>query len=322
MRTGSRGHRGTSTPPARGRRRPVRRLLPAPDSGPRRCASTWRRCAPLRAGTGDRSAQSHADLHDGAHFHRAVSLEDRTSLRELHRLSEVAGLDQRVPTHDVLGLRKGPVGHALLPALHQLSGALERLPLVLDMALLAELLQPGHPFLHRLLHPFGGSVGLAPAIEKQEFAHRRSSFLRYVTCSRLVLVVVPNPSLGALTFLLPAERGEIEEIVRVEGEIEAALVRGVRVEHLIAFAKEDAQARQLPFREPDLPAREQVLRGGVVVLVLALLRVEGDPEVVVEVVAERGEPREVPSHALPERLDLLKGRAGDGREGRVARAQV
>src|SRR5262249_57778508 len=140
---------------------------------------------------------------------------------------------------------------------------------------------------------------------------------RYVTCSRLVLVVVPNPSLGALTFLLPAERGEIEEIVRVEGEIEAALVRGVRVEHLIAFAKEDAQARQLPFREPDLPAREQVLRIGVVVLVPAPLGVDSHPEVVVEIAVEGGEPWEIPSHSLPERLDLLKRRARDGREGRV-----
>src|SRR5262249_30638716 len=156
------GPRGTSTPPAHGRRRPVGRLLPAPDSAPRRCASTWRRCAPLRAGRDDRSARSHADLHDGAYFHRAVRLEDRTSLRELHGLSEIAGLDQRVPTHDVLGLGEGAVRHTLLPALHQFPVALERLSLVPDMALLAELLQPGHPFLHRLLHPFGGSPGLAP----------------------------------------------------------------------------------------------------------------------------------------------------------------
>src|SRR5580765_1975844 len=176
MRTGSPGRRETSTPPTRGRRRPARRLPPARGSGPRRCASAWRRGAPLRAGRDARSARSHLDLHDGTHFDHSVYLEDRTPLRQLHRLREIARLDQRVSADDVLRLEEGAVRHDLLPALHELAGTLERLALVLDMALLAELLQPAHPFLHRLLHALGGPVRLPTAIEKQELAHRSSSF--------------------------------------------------------------------------------------------------------------------------------------------------
>lgn len=62
--------------------------------------------------------------------------------------------------------------------------------------------------------------------------------------------MVANPPLYAVPFLLPAERGQVEEIVGVEREIEAALVGRVRVKHIVAFTKEDSQAWQLTLLGP------------------------------------------------------------------------
>src|SRR5215831_12993136 len=90
--------------------------------------------------------------------------------------------------------------------------------------------------------------------------------------SRFVPVMVPNPSLRSLAFLLPPERCEVEEIVRVQGEIETALIRRVRVEQLTAAAKEDAEPGQFTLRKPYLPRGEKALRIGIVVFVLGSFR--------------------------------------------------
>src|SRR2546425_8108604 len=121
----------------------------------RRCASAWRRSAPLLAGTDARAAPSHVRLQDRADFHHASPLQDGTTQRELRGLREVLRLDQGVAAHDVLGFRVRPVGDGPLLALDELAGALQRVPAVLDMALVGKLLHPGHPGLHALLHLLG-----------------------------------------------------------------------------------------------------------------------------------------------------------------------
>src|SRR5215475_3429941 len=131
-----------------GRRRPARRLLPVPDYASQRYAPVWRPFARLRGGIDARSVPSHIQLHDRSHFNAPVDLQDWTALREFHRLLQVAGLDECVTADNVLGFGKGSIRHGLLLALHQLAGALERLSLVLNVSLLAELLEPCHPLLH------------------------------------------------------------------------------------------------------------------------------------------------------------------------------
>src|SRR5262249_50583268 len=115
------------------------------------------------------------------YFHCTVVFQDRAALRELYGLRQIARFDHRVATHDVLGFGKRPVGDGLLPALHQLARALERLALVLDVTLLLEILQPPHPLFHRLLHLLGRSSGFAAAIQKYELAHDCFSLLFAVT---------------------------------------------------------------------------------------------------------------------------------------------
>src|SRR5215472_12984752 len=171
MRKGSPAHRGISTLPARGRRRLVQRPLPSPGCGLQRCASTWRPCAPIRAGTDDHSAPSHIHLHHWTHFYDTINIEDRTTLGEFNSLRQIAGLNERVSTDDVFRLGKRSIRHRLLLAFHQLAGTLERLPLVFDMTVLAKLLEPGHPLLHRLLGSLRGSPALPAAIKKYKLTH-------------------------------------------------------------------------------------------------------------------------------------------------------
>ena len=52
-------------------------------------------------------------------------------------------------------------------------------------------------------------------------------------------------ALWFLPFLLPAERGEIEEVIRSADCLTTASVVGVGVENLIPIAEETAQARQI-----------------------------------------------------------------------------
>src|SRR5437899_9699013 len=172
--------RGTATLRGRGRRRPARRLLPAPGVRPRRCASAWRPTAPLPAGTDARAAPSHARRQHGTDFHHAAALQDGTALRELDGFGEVPGLDQGVAPDDVLGLGVRPVGDGALLALDQLAGPLERVTGVLDVALVGQLLHPGHPGLHALLQllrrSHRGATGLVgAAVQVNEFAHGDSS---------------------------------------------------------------------------------------------------------------------------------------------------
>src|SRR5262249_31065661 len=59
-----------------------------------------------------------------------------------------------------------------------LTGALERMTRVLDVALLAEFLEPGEPFLHGFLHFLAGLLGrVTAAKQKGKFAHCVSSRL-------------------------------------------------------------------------------------------------------------------------------------------------
>src|SRR5215469_15147260 len=94
------------------------------------------------------------------------------------------------------------------------------------------------------------------------------------------------------------------------------------MKHIVTFPNEDAESRHLPFREPDFAGGKKGLRLGVVVLVIGLLRVQGNVEVVVEIVAERRQPRKGPSHSLLKRFDLLERRTRDNREGGVSRGQM
>src|SRR5205814_4482499 len=172
--------RGTATPRGRGRRRPARRLLPAPGAPPRRYASAWRPTAPLPAGTDARAAASHACRQHGTDFHHAAAFQDGTALRELHGFGEIFRLDQGVAADDVLRLGVRAVGDGALLALDQLARPLERMTGVLDVALVGQLLHPGHPGLHALLHLLrrshrGATRLVGAAVQVNEFAHGNSS---------------------------------------------------------------------------------------------------------------------------------------------------
>src|SRR5438132_6876892 len=180
MRTDWPARRGTATPPGRGRRRPVRRLLPTPGFRHRRCASAWRPAAPLRAGTESRAAPSHARLQHGSDFDYSAAYQYRSSLQELGGLGEILRLDQRISPDNVLGLGVWAVGDGPLRALDQLPRPLERVTLVLDVALVGQPLHPGHPSLHALLQllrrSHGGTTGLVGAtVQVNELAHGDSS---------------------------------------------------------------------------------------------------------------------------------------------------
>jgi hypothetical protein len=99
--------------------------------------------------------------------------------------------------------------------------------------------------------------------------------------------MVPDPRLYALIALLSAERRQVEEVVGVEVKVEAALVRRVRVKDASAIAKEDAQARHLALRGPDLARPQERRRALVVVLDASLGFIQRNVEVVVEVAAKR-----------------------------------
>src|SRR5438105_14649685 len=68
---------------------------------------------------------------------------------------------------------------------------------------------------------------------------------------RSVLIVVFQPVHDAVSFLA-AERREIEQVVRVEQVVEAALVGRVRVEDAFAVAEEHAQPLPFAFVGPAL----------------------------------------------------------------------
>src|SRR5262249_51559600 len=159
-----------------GRRRLARHLPPARGCARQTRAWGWRPCAPPHAGTDDRSAPSHIQDADRAHFHGTSRLQDRTTLGEFDRVRKVLRLDQSEAVDDILGLGIGPIVDALLLASDDLAGALKRMSRVLDVALCAQLLEPSEPFLHGFLHFLGGlRRRIAATKQKGKFAHCLSS---------------------------------------------------------------------------------------------------------------------------------------------------
>src|SRR5436189_31927 len=133
---------------------------------------------------------------------------------------------------------------------------------------------------------------------------------------RSVFIVVFQPVHDAVLFLT-TERREIEQVVRVEQMVEAALIGRIGMEDAPALAPEHAQAFPLAFVGPSLGlVRDRR------VIVDGVLRIERHAKVIVEVSPKRGHPAECPSHALLEGLDLCERRARDRRECGVARPEM
>src|SRR5216683_6796248 len=131
-----------------------------------------------------------------------------------------------------------------------------------------------------------------------------------------IFIVVFEPLHDAVCFLT-AERREIEQVVGVEQQVEAALVGRVRMEQAIAVPEEDAQPLPLAFARPAFG-----LGGDRRVVVHRMRLVERHPEVVIEVGPEGRQPRKRPTHALLEGFDLFEWRARDHGECGVARGEV
>src|SRR5262249_13566821 len=78
-----------------------------------------------------------------------------------------------------------PVGDGLLFAPDHAAGSLQRMSTVLDVALRAEVLHPGDPFLDRFLRLLRGCRGISAAEEVSEFAHRVPLECEVLTVRRL-----------------------------------------------------------------------------------------------------------------------------------------
>src|SRR6266699_3495488 len=114
----------------------------------------------------------------------------------------------------------------------------------------------------------------------------------------LVVVVEPVVRRGAsacrlFPALLPSERGQIEIVVCPVEDIDPARGRRVRVKDILALAQEDTH-----------PTILAAVRRGM--------------EVVIEVAAIRGEPRNGPAHPRLERLNLLQRRSRDKHQRGIA----
>src|SRR5947207_3897361 len=135
----------------------------------------------------------------------------------------------------------------------------------------------------------------------------------------------PAAALGLLPLFLPAQGGEVEEVVGAAGGLEAAGVLRVRVEHTAVGLEEAAPARQLE----RLVRLEEVRPHGLVLgprAVVVLVRrdrlVDRDPEVVVEIGPERRVPGDVPTLLRLPPLQLLQRRARHHGVAGVADVQV
>src|ERR1044071_6621570 len=104
----------------------------------------------------------HVHLHDRTDFNRSTALENRAAARELHRLIDVARLDEREAADKVLRLGEGTVRHRLLLTAHHFTRPLQRLAAILQVTFLVELVHPRHPALHALLRPFGAAHVFLP----------------------------------------------------------------------------------------------------------------------------------------------------------------
>ena len=120
--------------------------------------------------------------------------------------------------------------------------------------------------------------------------------------------------------LLPPARGQVEPVVGPVDQVGAARVAGVGVEDAVSVTQEGADAVHLA--GPALPVGPEFGQIPVVVLHRGHGRVEGDVEVIAEVAAETGVPRNGPAHPLPERLDPGQRRPADHGQRGVAGVQV
>src|SRR5262249_12928162 len=110
---------------------------------------------------------------------------------------------------------------------------------------------------------------------------------------------MPHPGHRPRTRLVAALRHEIEEEVAAQKRLGPAREGGIGVEDVAGrILVEDTDTRRFL-------AREAVRTVVIVDVALGeIFRRERYVKVVVEVAAMRRYPREVPAHALPERLDL------------------
>src|SRR5918993_1679711 len=116
----------------------------------------------------------------------------------------------------------------------------------------------------------------------------------------VVLVVAAPPRLGELEpVLVPAPRGEVEELVGPHQGLDATGVGGVGMVDSAVLEREDAHTLLLRLGLVGMP---EVVVGAVPPLLLG----EGDAEVVVEVAPERRNPRESPAHLPLVVLELLQ----------------
>src|SRR3984957_1516528 len=130
-----------------------------------------------------RGLHLHTQFLNRTHLDRTTDLKDRTVLRKFSGVSQVSGLDDDVAAHHVRGLGKGAVGDDLLFAGDNLTRMLQRMAGVLNVSLGSEVLEPGDPFFHRLLHLLGGVVSLAATKQISEFAHCVSPYSIWVFSS-------------------------------------------------------------------------------------------------------------------------------------------
>ena len=69
---------------------------------------------------------------------------------------------------------------------------------------------------------------LTPIPERARPAMLDGLYVYFNGETRFVLIVVANPRLDSAVLLLPTERRHVEEVVRVQEHVEAALVRRLR----------------------------------------------------------------------------------------------
>src|SRR5581483_1610605 len=94
----------------------------------------------------------HVNGLDRPNLDRSPYFENWAAFRKLRRLLQIARLNKCEAADHIFGLREGAIGHTLLFASDHLAGLFERMADISQMTLFAELLKPGAPFLHGLLH--------------------------------------------------------------------------------------------------------------------------------------------------------------------------